>query len=387
MASTLTRLVVSNDTGTPASPNGDGTLINAALLTTLQDNIDALLTVGGSGSPGVLTIGADLTVEGFGTHTFSAGGTGGNILLVRNTTAGTSSYGALHVGNDSSATRVRLLSLSTTHSTANEYYADGCTLVSAGAGGLQLSAANAAGVIRLYTGSTPTEHVKLNATGKLLLRHGAATYDENYGPLSITGPGTNFGQQVSLIRSGAAAWSLGFAYNTSTFAIGTGQATDSNFTAAAAALTITTAGEVQAPLQPGFLAYNTTDQASVASGTTITLGTEDYDAGGDFASNTFTAPVAGKYAFAWSVLLKNVSGGAQEMGVTLHPSAGPSSGFLVGYVSSIANAAQQNFAGSIVLDLAAAETVALEVYGAGTYDVRGGAATQPLTWFCGRLVP
>ena len=49
-----------------------------------------------------------------------------------------------------------------------------------------------------------------------------------------------------------------------------------------------------APAQPAFL-VQATGQASIVSGTTIAWGTEIFDQGGDFASDTFTAPVTGRY--------------------------------------------------------------------------------------------
>jgi len=42
-------------------------------------------------------------------------------------------------------------------------------------------------------------------------------------------------------------------------------------------------------------AYPTSNQTGVATDTQVTLGTEDYDTGADFASNTYTVPVTGYY--------------------------------------------------------------------------------------------
>lgn len=49
---------------------------------------------------------------------------------------------------------------------------------------------------------------------------------------------------------------------------------------------------------PAFSCYNTTGQAfSVSTWTRLTFDTEVFDAGGNFASNVFTAPTAGVYLF------------------------------------------------------------------------------------------
>lgn len=62
---------------------------------------------------------------------------------------------------------------------------------------------------------------------------------------------------------------------------------------------MTSAGEITRPLQPAFLVHRTTDLTSLTKGVdnTFTWNTEIYDQGGDFASNTFTAPVTGRYHF------------------------------------------------------------------------------------------
>ena len=64
-------------------------------------------------------------------------------------------------------------------------------------------------------------------------------------------------------------------------------------------LEIYATGGITAPAQPAFLAYPASNQNNFAIDTEVTviLGTEVFDQGGNFASNTFTAPVTGKYQF------------------------------------------------------------------------------------------
>ena len=56
-------------------------------------------------------------------------------------------------------------------------------------------------------------------------------------------------------------------------------------------------GIITKPLQPAFLARPASQQANIAVGSDVTIvfGTEIFDQNADFASNTFTAPVTGKY--------------------------------------------------------------------------------------------
>ena len=79
------------------------------------------------------------------------------------------------------------------------------------------------------------------------------------------------------------------------------------------ALTIDSAtGAVTKPNQPAFLAYKSSDQAAIAvnSDVTVTFGTEVFDQGGDFASNTFTAPVTGRYQLSYQIRLNVIDSAA-----------------------------------------------------------------------------
>ena len=69
------------------------------------------------------------------------------------------------------------------------------------------------------------------------------------------------------------------------------------FTNATEAMRIHHTGAVTKSLQPAFQAFPTSAQTDIAINTavTIVLGTEGFDLGANFASNTFTAPVTGKY--------------------------------------------------------------------------------------------
>jgi hypothetical protein len=58
---------------------------------------------------------------------------------------------------------------------------------------------------------------------------------------------------------------------------------------------IDNAGHITKPLQPAFLVQKSSTQTNVSTGTTVTFGSEIVDRNGDFASNTFTAPVTGLY--------------------------------------------------------------------------------------------
>ena len=73
-------------------------------------------------------------------------------------------------------------------------------------------------------------------------------------------------------------------------------------------MTFDSTGAILKPLQPAFLAVPASDQTSiaVASEETVVFGTEVFDQNGDFASNTFTAPVTGRYQLNVAVRLTDV---------------------------------------------------------------------------------
>ena len=174
-ASTITRDAWTNDTGSAASPNADGTVLNN---TVLQNNVYARVDelLAGAGSYATLTVGGKFAVEGTGDPcvTISGGVTAGNVLLVRNTTAGTSNFARVSVGNDTSTTRTMLTSLSSTWTTSIHNVQDGSVLLGTGAGGLSIATNHASGAIRFYGGSTPTEAMRVSGT-KILINETADT--------------------------------------------------------------------------------------------------------------------------------------------------------------------------------------------------------------------
>lgn len=66
------------------------------------------------------------------------------------------------------------------------------------------------------------------------------------------------------------------------------------------------------PTQPAFLAIPSATQTNIATGADVTVvfDTEIFDVGSNFAANTFTAPVTGKYLLATSIRLDAVDTGA-----------------------------------------------------------------------------
>jgi hypothetical protein len=87
-------------------------------------------------------------------------------------------------------------------------------------------------------------------------------------------------------------------------------------------MTFDATGAINKPLQPAFSVVPASVQASIATGSAITVvyGTEIFDQNGDFASNTFTAPVAGRYMFSTIIELYNIDSAAGTYDCVLNSS-------------------------------------------------------------------
>ena len=152
MASTITRTTWTDDSGTPASPVGDGTTINNARLQEIYAAIDELLAGAAPYDP--LVFGGTIQAEGLGTHLFSATGAGANRLRVRAASAGTGNVGAVDVGTDADADLGRLEAYASTFTEAGAAKQHGVALRGMGAGGVSLAAEHASGDMRLYARGT-----------------------------------------------------------------------------------------------------------------------------------------------------------------------------------------------------------------------------------------
>jgi len=76
---------------------------------------------------------------------------------------------------------------------------------------------------------------------------------------------------------------------------------------ASRAIIVDANGIVRKSQQPAFMAQPSSKQLNISTGTTtVIFGTERFDQNADFASNTFTAPVTGKYFLAFSTYLENL---------------------------------------------------------------------------------
>ena len=153
---------------------------------------------------------------------------------------------------------------------------------------------------------------------------------------------------------------------------------------------LTTDGEITMPLQPAFLAYNSvTDANQTGNGAvaTVDFDTEVFDQGADFAADTFTSPVTGRYMFTTRVLYDSLAAANTAGGSNIVTSNRRYYGGGLNWGAIMDGGSNAECCVTTIADMDAADTCYVEtriVNGVGdTVGIYGGAA--PYTYFCGKL--
>jgi len=126
------------------------------------------------------------------------------------------------------------------------------------------------------------------------------------------------------------------------------------------ALSIDANGHITKPLQPAFLVQPSSDQTNIAHGTTIVFDSEIFDQNGDFASNTFTAPVTGKYQISFSVRVDNLDVSATYTRIRLVTSNRTFNASIIDTGSLSGDPVYWFFPQSILVDMDANDTAYIE---------------------------
>jgi hypothetical protein len=153
---------------------------------------------------------------------------------------------------------------------------------------------------------------------------------------------------------------------------------------------VTDAGEMTNASQPAFFAYNSvTDTNQTGAGTvaTVDFDTEVFDQGGDFATDTFTAPVTGRYFLASMILTTSITSIMTSAQIRITTS---NREFSLAYNAATARSSGNNtgFEMATLADMDAADTAVVNLLiqnGSGdTAGIYGAAGPQ--TCFSGNLV-
>ena len=139
------------------------------------------------------------------------------------------------------------------------------------------------------------------------------------------------------------------------------------FTADTKAMEIGFIGAVNMPLQPAFLVKKNADQNDIAvnTHTTVPFQTEVFDTNADFASNTFTAPVAGKYLLGCSILFNEPAQDADYISIRIKTSNRDYRGSMQDYAGMDAALVYWSVGNSFVCDMDANDTVFVSFYQSG----------------------
>ena len=161
--------------------------------------------------------------------------------------------------------------------------------------------------VRIGATAAPTQ--ALSVTGRVTVAPSGTTEDNTYnGSLVVTRP-TASGQYINLVRSGSFIWSIGYSYNTSNFAIGIGNATDSSFTSPAFSINSSGAVSLSTPLgvASGGTGRNTltTDRLLAGNGTSavqqVTVGSGLSLSAGTLTATATAIPTGGIIMWSGSI--------------------------------------------------------------------------------------
>ena len=125
-------------------------------------------------------------------------------------------------------------------------------------------------------------------------------------------------------------------------------------------------GIIVKPLQPCFSATSDTTNIPLTTTTTIALSGERFDVGGNVDSNTFTAPVTGKYLFTYMFFVTQLDADHTGIDTAIKTS---NKVYAQSFKPSVMFSADANFSisGSVLADMDASDTCFFTVY------VQGGA--------------
>jgi hypothetical protein len=131
------------------------------------------------------------------------------------------------------------------------------------------------------------------------------------------------------------------------------------------------------PLQPAVLAYNSANDSNVSgNGTvaTVDFNTEIFDQNADFASDTFTAPVTGRYLVVVNVFVTGIAAPSQMTTVLVTSNRS----YRIQEVDDI-GMAFIGFEGSVIVDMDASDTFTVTYQGSGEsggdiHDIKGASS-------------
>ena len=154
-------------------------------------------------------------------------------------------------------------------------------------------------------------------------------------------------------------------------------------------IAISANGEVNMAAQPGVLAYNSATDSNVTgnnTAATVDFNTEVFDQNGDFASDTFTAPINGKYLITANIWASGITSSATRIGLRV-----VTSNVTYDDISGVeeADGGALVKARAIIAEMEASDTASIVLYangeGSDVIDIIGDGtrATHMSVWLLG----
>jgi hypothetical protein len=146
-------------------------------------------------------------------------------------------------------------------------------------------------------------------------------------------------------------------------------------------MALSASGELTKANQPAFQVLPSSDQSNIPidTWTTVVFGTERFDVAGNFASNTFTAPVTGKYILSANVRFQSIDADASYYYLAIVTS----NEWYLNLFSTPDDLSYLHKGFNVVADMDASDTAYVQVYQSG------GAAQMDIdveSWFSGYLL-
>ena len=209
--------------------------------------------------------------------------------------------------SEAAAEKVRFTSQNEIGIAGANYGTDGQVLTSGGAGAA-VAWEDASGAVTALNNATANELVTVGSTTTELDAESGLTYTDGALVIGGTTPSLTIGD------AGAEDTKLVFDGNAQDYHIGLDDSADSLVIGLGSALGTTThmsfdaTGAILKPLQPAFHAHTAAAQSFSSGNSDVAFATEIFDQNADYATPTFTAPVAGRYLFTYNLILTTVAG-------------------------------------------------------------------------------
>lgn len=144
-------------------------------------------------------------------------------------------------------------------------------------------------------------------------------------------------------------------------------------------------GEITQPLQPSFLVTDGTGASNVTGDATVYTElwpTEIYDQGGDFTTNTFTAPVTGRYLLSATLRIE----GVLSTHTTKNISIVTSNRSYIWTINASLAEAEQSLTVTAIADMDPGDTATVTIVVSGSTKVIDISASGTTNYFSGSLI-